>query len=422
VAPGFSPLDEELALLPGALSPSLQEGLVRLGSWLPFARAAEMLAYFTHVTIGEATVRRVTEGAGAAYEAVQAAEVARIERELPDDPVGPAVQQFSVDGGMVPVLQGAWVEAKVLAIGTVRRETAGGEGHATDLSYFARHAEVAAFTQQALGEVHRRGTATAGTVVGIADGAAWCQGVYDVHCPAAVRILDFYHVQTYLVAAAQATFGAGTAATSEWLGRQGHVLTHHAPEEVVRALAALPVATAPNRAEAVAAQAAAVTYLQARLEQMRYADFRAAGYPIGSGAVESANKLVVEARLKRAGMHWALAHVNPMLARRTVACSDRWTEAWPQITAQLRQQARQTVATRRSRRLASRLPPSLTLSPPAESMPPPPHPAVLALRDELAARPPAIINGRPTAAHCWKQGYHPCRAGELTAPSLLPKL
>ena len=44
-APGFSPLDEELALLPGALTPSLQEGVVRLGSWLPFARAAELLAY-----------------------------------------------------------------------------------------------------------------------------------------------------------------------------------------------------------------------------------------------------------------------------------------------------------------------------------------------------------------------------------------
>ena len=72
-----------MALLPGALTPSLQESAVRLGSWLPFARTAELLAHFTRVDIGEATARRLTERAGAAAEAVQTAELARIERELP---------------------------------------------------------------------------------------------------------------------------------------------------------------------------------------------------------------------------------------------------------------------------------------------------------------------------------------------------
>lgn len=393
---GAFPLDEELALLPGALTPSLHEGVVRLGSWLPFARAAEMVAHFAHATVGEATARRLTEGAGAAYEAVQAADLARIERALPDDPGGPPVQEVSVDGVLVPVLKGAWVEAKVLAIGTVAGDTAAGEARATALSYFARHAEAAEFTRQALVETHRRGTATAGVVVGVADGAEWCQGFYDHHRPDAVRVLDFYHAQSYLVAAAQATFGAGTAAASEWLGEQCHALKHKTPEEVVAALATLPVATAPDRAAATAAQTEAVGYLGARLDQARYATFVAAGYPIGSGAVESANKLVVEARLKRAGMHWAPAHVNPMLALRTVACGDRWAEAWPRITAHVRQQARAAVATRR---------------------PDPPHPAVLALRDELATRPPRIVDGRPTDDHPWRAAAR----RRSPRPTALPK-
>jgi hypothetical protein len=420
VAPGFSPLDEELALLPGTLTPTLQEGVVRLGAWVPFARAAEMLAYFTHTTIGAATARRLTEGAGDAYEAVQAAEVARIERELPDDPAGPPVQQLSVDGALVPVVGGAWVEAKVPAIGTVTDAATRDEARASELSYFARHAEVAAFSRQALGEVHRRGTATAGTVVGIADGALWCQGVYDTLCPEAVRILDFYHAQTYLVAAAQATFGAGTAATSEWLGAQCHALKHATPEDVLAALAVLPVATAPQRTEAVAAQTAAVDYLSARIEQIRYADFLAAGYPIGSGAVESANKLVVEARLKRAGMHWALAHVNPMLALRTVACADRWAEAWPQITAEVRRRARHAVATRRTDRRAKLAPPAPMLPPPPPPALPPVHPAVLAVRDERRTRPPRVVAGHPTTAHPWKRSYRAPRL-HTPAPPPLPK-
>lgn len=53
--------------------------------------------------------------------------------------------------------------------------------------------------------------------------------------------------------------------------------------------------------------------------------------------MESANKLVVERRLKGSGMHWARAHVNPMVLR-AMACSDRWPEAWPQIVQRVRQQ------------------------------------------------------------------------------------
>jgi hypothetical protein len=54
--------------------------------------------------------------------------------------------------------------------------------------------------------------------------------------------------------------------------------------------------------------------------------------------VESGNKLVVEARMKGAGMHWAEPNVNPVLAIRNILCSDRWKEDWPQIECRLRQQ------------------------------------------------------------------------------------
>src|SRR5919202_5505600 len=94
----FSPLDEELGLLPGALTPSLQESAVRLGAWVPFPQATPLLAHFAHTTISEPTLRRQTEQAGAAYVAVQTAEVARLERDAPAPPPGPPLPQVSVDG------------------------------------------------------------------------------------------------------------------------------------------------------------------------------------------------------------------------------------------------------------------------------------------------------------------------------------
>ena len=71
-AESFFPLDEELELLPGSLTPGLEEMLVRLGSWMPFAQAQGLLVDWMKLnSLSEATVRRHTEAAGAAYVAIQ---------------------------------------------------------------------------------------------------------------------------------------------------------------------------------------------------------------------------------------------------------------------------------------------------------------------------------------------------------------
>jgi len=59
---------------------------------------------------------------------------------------------------------------------------------------------------------------------------------------------------------------------------------------------------------------------------INYNEFQSLGYPIGSGCVESANKLVVESRLKQAGRRWARQNIDPMLGLRNIACNDRWTK------------------------------------------------------------------------------------------------
>jgi hypothetical protein len=119
VEPVFSPLDEELELLPGELSATLAEGVARLGTKMPFEQAAAELVFFWGVELDETTVRRHTQAAGAAYVAEQTAEVERLERERPAAPAGPAVQYLSADGAMVPLVGGQWAEVKTLAIGEV---------------------------------------------------------------------------------------------------------------------------------------------------------------------------------------------------------------------------------------------------------------------------------------------------------------
>ena len=401
---GFSPLDEELELLPGHLTPSLVEGLVRLGTWLPFEPAAAMLASFTQVAVSEGTARRRTEQAGAAYEAVQTAEVERLERELPPGPDGPAVQQLSVDGAMVPLVGGRWGEAKLLAIGTVGApvwEDGEWRVHAGELSYFGRMTDAETFGRLATVETHRRGTEAAGRVCAVMDGAEWQQGFVDLHRPDAVRILDFPHAAQRLGPIAQAVWGTAEASATAWVVERTKQLKEHGPGELLTEIEAL--LQAHPEAEGLAEHAG---YLRKREGQMQYPTYRAQGLPIGSGPVESANKLVVEARLKGAGMHWERRHVDPLLALRCAVCSDRWAEAWEVIARGLREQAGERQAARRQRRAPATEEAAAVVAPAAPAAPAREEPPAAAGKRSTSA---GTERRRPAADHPWRR-FHIGRA------------
>src|SRR6266513_2156210 len=169
-ARGFFPLDEQLGLLPGSLTPCLHEHLVRLGSWMEFDPAATLLGALTGAQVTEATARRQTEAAGAILAAWQEQEVARLERECPPAPAGPAKQFFSADGAFVPLLHGEWAEVKTLALGEIGAPVLKeGEWVAPTraLSYFSRLTDADTFGRLALVETQRRGTESAGAVAAV---------------------------------------------------------------------------------------------------------------------------------------------------------------------------------------------------------------------------------------------------------------
>jgi hypothetical protein len=61
---------------------------------------------------------------------------------------------------------------------------------------------------------------------------------------------------------------------------------------------------------------------------MDYVAYRQAGYPIGSGTVESGCKVVVQERMKQAGMRWSRDGAQAMLALRSILLSEQWDETW----------------------------------------------------------------------------------------------
>jgi len=323
-----------LELLPGVLTPLGHERLVRLGGWMPFEKAAEVFATFTGIHISPIVSRNYTEQAGAVYEQMQRAEVEALEKHMPPAEAGAEKMQISADGAMVPLRHGVWAEVRTLVIGEVQVQ--GEQIRTRNLSYFSRKVSAQEFQRLALVEVQRRGIEQARQVAAIMDGADWEQGFTDYHCPQAIRILDFPHAAEHIGAIGACLYGEHTPESQAWLKERLHGLKHEGPEPLLRELSGLQ--KAHPQLEPIATH---LNYLKKRQAQMQYPQFQVQGWPIGSGIVESGNKLVVEARLKGAGMHWAEGNVNPMLAIRNILCSGRWGEDWSRIETGLRQRERQ---------------------------------------------------------------------------------
>ena len=68
----------------------------------------------------------------------------------------------------------------------------------------------------------------------------------------------------------------------------------------------------------------ATGYFANNRERMRYDEYLAAGYPIGSGVAEGACRHVVKDRLERAGMRWTVTGAQAMLRVRAVYVNGDW--------------------------------------------------------------------------------------------------
>ena len=406
-----------MGLLPNhRFTPRVEEVVARLGTSVPFAEAARLLHGVLGVRVSEATQRRLTYAAGVAAVAVEDAEVTRIEQELPAVPVPAERMQISVDATKVPLVGGAWTDAK-LAVMAELVPAVDAEGQPTveavNLSYAARWEPAEVFARTLTAEAQRRGLEAARDLASPNDGAEWIQGVLDHVAPHAVRILDEPHAAEHLGTIGALLHGERTAAATAWTEQQRRRLRREDPAgvlaELTRALARGPhphAPPAPDGSTAAEHLAREVTYFHARAAQIRYAAFRRALYPIGSGIVESGHKVVISPRFKRAGQHWAPAHLTPLLALRTTLCNDRWEEGWPRLWARQREAltaARRAAQGQRQQRRAAAAAARHTAD---EPVPAPLVAAAPSAPPPRAAAPVRVpTRRRPAADHPWRRSF-----------------
>jgi hypothetical protein len=329
VARVFFPLDQRLKLSKHVWSPQTIQQAVRLAVEIPsHRRAAEAYGDLTGVSISKSSLQRLCEAAGTQLVTRQGGEArAMVEVPKQDEVVkrkvvepDSEVMSVSSDGVMVHLRAEGWKEVKVAAISAVE-QTADGAS-LTQHSYRAGLWEASVYGTHLWAEACRRGLERAKTVVCINDGALWIWNLMFICFARRVEILDWWHAVQYLWTIAQASLTAESA--KAWMETQQHLLAHTSLRHVFHQIRLLyPHGT--SRSKAVDD---ALRYLFANRHRCRYRHFRQAGYPIGSGTVESACKVVVQQRMKQAGMRWSRTGAQAMLALRCVLLSDRWHREW----------------------------------------------------------------------------------------------
>jgi hypothetical protein len=134
------------------------------------------------------------------------------------------------------------------------------------------------------------------------------------------EILDFWHAMEHAWEFARLRFGDGSQQADQWVHQIGIDLKAGKVEHVIARLKRLR----PKSPQLRASLDSLIHYYSENAGRMRYDEYLRLGYGIGSGAVESAHKQVVHARLRQAGMRWSEAGARRLLALRLLLLNNNW--------------------------------------------------------------------------------------------------
>ena len=162
-------------------------------------------------------------------------------------------------------------------------------------------------------------------VVCLMDGEHALWEAQRVYFPEAVGILDLFHVMERLWTAAHCFHAEGSAEAEEFVearlrdllqGRVGYVIGGLRQRLTKHGL----------RGARAQRLTAVITYFENNREHMRYDEYLAAGYPIGSGVAEGACRHLVKDRMEGTGMRWTVVGAQAMLHLRAVYLNDQWDD------------------------------------------------------------------------------------------------
>lgn len=329
------PIDAVLGVSSGGYSRGLEEVIALAATTDVYRQGLRLIHRLTGVNVSVHKAERTVAAWGA-----EAKKKVRTAAEQPEtlrarvaatQPIQGLRMCVTTDGTSVQTTE-RWRDAKLVAAYAfdAAGQKVGGAEYAGTLNYQDDYP----LLLWALME--RTKASRAETLVWLGDGAHWVWNQQATVAPHAVAIVDFFHAADRLWQVGRALYrGVGDqrkarAWSKRWIGKlyKGQVTA------IVRTLAqwrerlGLPPKDALED-DPRQVVSSAHTYFGHNVRRMNYPEYRAQGYPIGSGVIESACRHIVGLRMKRtASMAWSEANAEAMLQLRCLSEGDAWDTFW----------------------------------------------------------------------------------------------
>ena len=343
---GKAPLDEQFGLEPGAVTAGLAALLALAGIEFSFDQSPKWLGEFLLFDVAQNTVRSETEKMGGLQQTLEAELIQRSQdekylqaRERDPGPI-PVRLYGAMDAakvrieprmksGELPMEHEDWRDMKVLSWFEVEQVPPAQRSRrqrqkvvreqpalrAKNLKYYCDILEAEEFGKLLWASGVQMKADLSRELIFLGDGAVWIWNLVSRYYPKAVQIVDWYHAEEHLERLAASAF-PDPQARSRWLDDVVQALWEGQVEQVIQACQALAPSCSEAQREA--------NYFYTNAARMRYDRFRAAGYMIGSGSVESACKQIVTQRLKLPGAQWIVAGAVQTAKARAAWLSGEW--------------------------------------------------------------------------------------------------
>jgi len=336
-AKSIAPLDCLLGLagLPFKITPN---AMLKIAFWaqnqLSFKRAAQAIQEVLHVEISSNTIRLVTNFVG---EIVFKNDCSRAEKAYAM--LNDAKIDFPKNRAGVLYIQtdGAALNTRLQdEVGSTWRENKLGEVFSSaDIYYWSgkngerKHrilkkeyvsyiGSVSEFKKHLLGCALRGGYGHFKDTVVISDGATWIRNMVEELFPDAQHILDYYHLCENVNTYAKHIFNMDEKRYKPWAKDVCDKLKKSEYNQVIKEIASFKNPVPTN------CPVNLLGYITNNIKNIDYMEYEQKGYFIGSGAIESGNKTILQDRLKRAGMRWNTTTAQAVLSLKSKVESNLW--------------------------------------------------------------------------------------------------
>ena len=299
------------------ISPYMQELMTYAGHLDCYGQCEETIEKYTLVKVNPSQIYRVTDHVSASL----AGGDLQAERTL--QPVSREdVLYVEMDGSMIPTRKNEepWKEVKLgrLFRGSDCLNPHSKASYLRDSQYVGHFGSSVDFCEKLGGIIDSYGDLK-DRLVFINDGATWIREWIADHYPLAVSVLDYYHALEYLYEFAEKAFPNAPSQKDKWCDQQKDLLL---ASEVETVLDNIRAANAKEEEKKKI-----ITYYGNNKERMKYKQYRNTGCGIiGSGAIESAHRTVVQIRMKRSGQRWSFKGATNMLRLRVISMNRQWTK------------------------------------------------------------------------------------------------